>query len=38
MHLYGRAIEDWQRYLRVDSGSSWTAEARKRLADVQGRK
>ena len=35
MHLYDRAIEDWQRYLRVDSGSSWTPEARKRLADVE---
>ena len=38
MHLYDRAIEDWQRYLRVDSGSSWVPEARKRLADVERRK
>jgi tetratricopeptide (TPR) repeat protein len=35
MHCYDQAIQDWQRYLRVDSGSAWTAEARKRLADVE---
>ena len=35
MRLYDQSIEDWQRYLRADSGSSWTPEARKRLADVE---
>jgi tetratricopeptide (TPR) repeat protein len=35
MHLNDQSIADWQRYLRVDTGSSWTPEARKRLADVQ---
>jgi tetratricopeptide (TPR) repeat protein len=35
MHLYDLAIQDWQRYLRVDSGSGWTVEAKKRLADVE---
>jgi tetratricopeptide (TPR) repeat protein len=35
MHLYDQAIQDWQRYLRVDSGSAWTSEAKKRLADLQ---
>ena len=34
MGLYGQAIEDWRHYLRVDSNSKWTAEARQRLADV----
>jgi Tetratricopeptide repeat len=38
MHLYDQSIQDWQRYLRVDSGSSWAPEARKRLADVERRK
>jgi len=35
MHLYDQAIQDWQHYLRVDSGSAWTVEAKKRLADVE---
>jgi tetratricopeptide (TPR) repeat protein len=35
MHLYDQAIQDWQRYLRVDPGSAWTVEAKKRLADVE---
>jgi tetratricopeptide (TPR) repeat protein len=35
MRLYDQSIEDWQRYLRVDPGSSWTPEARKRLADAE---
>ena len=35
MHLYNQAIQDWQRYLRVDSASAWTSEAKKRLADLQ---
>jgi tetratricopeptide (TPR) repeat protein len=35
MHLHDQAILDWQRYLRVDSGSAWTSEAKKRLADVE---
>jgi tetratricopeptide (TPR) repeat protein len=33
--LYSQAIEDWRHYLRVDSKSKWTAEARQRLADVE---
>jgi hypothetical protein len=35
MRLYDKAIQDWQRYLRVASDSSWTSEAKKRLADVE---
>jgi tetratricopeptide (TPR) repeat protein len=35
MHRYDQSIEDWQHYLRVDPGSSWTPEARTRLADVE---
>jgi len=38
MHLYEQSVQDWRRYLRVDSGSSWTPEAGKRLADVEHRK
>ena len=35
VHLYGRAIEDWQHYLRVDRTSAWIREANQRLADVE---
>jgi tetratricopeptide (TPR) repeat protein len=35
MRLYDQAIEDWQRYLRVDPDGSWTSEATKRAADVE---
>src|SRR5258708_2944064 len=35
MGLRERAIEDWRHYLRVDSGSGWSSEARQRLADVE---
>jgi tetratricopeptide (TPR) repeat protein len=35
MHQSDRAIEDWQRYLRVDSDGSWAPEARKRLTEVE---
>lgn len=35
LHLYSPAIIDWQRYLRIDSTSSWAEEARQRLVGVQ---
>jgi CHAT domain-containing protein len=33
--LYEQAIEDWHRYLELDSDSRWSEEARKRLAGIE---
>lgn len=33
--LYQQALEDWEHYLRVDSGSAWTEEARNRADAVR---
>ncbi len=33
--LYEQAIIDWRRYLEIDPGSSWSEEARKRLAGLE---
>lgn len=35
LHLYDRAIEDWQHYLRVERSSDWIPEAKQHLADVE---
>jgi len=35
LFLYEQAIIDWRRYLEIDPSSSWSEEARKRLADLE---
>ncbi len=36
--LFDCAIDDWQRYLRVDPSGRWADDAKRRLADVKARK
>jgi len=33
--LYDQAVQDWHRYLEFDPSSSWSQEARKRLAELE---
>jgi CHAT domain-containing protein len=35
MFLYTQAVDDWQRYLRLDPQGEWSEEARRRLAEIQ---
>jgi CHAT domain-containing protein/tetratricopeptide (TPR) repeat protein len=35
LFLYTQAIEDWQRYLRIDDASEWAGEARKNLNEIE---
>ncbi|HKX29009.1 MAG TPA: CHAT domain-containing protein [Blastocatellia bacterium] len=36
--LLDRALESWERYLELDSGSAWAGEARQRMAELKRRK
>ncbi len=38
LFLIDQAIADWERYLRIDSSSKWSAEARERLETLRKRK
>ena len=38
MYLFEDAVRDWQRYLEMDPAGAWTAEAHRRLADLQRKK
>jgi CHAT domain-containing protein/cytochrome c-type biogenesis protein CcmH/NrfG len=33
--LYDQAVEDWEHYLRMDSGSEWAEEARSRVSNIK---
>ncbi len=38
LFLYDEAIQDWRRYLSLDSSSAWADEARRRLAELEQKK
>jgi CHAT domain-containing protein len=37
LNLFQQAVEDWERYLKMDTSSPWAAEAREHLAAIRGK-
>ena len=35
LFLYNQAIDDWERYLKIEKDPAWATEARQRLADIR---